>query len=577
MALSPEKERLLVTDGHILALGGPGSGKTYIALRKAEHEIGASKLKPGQHILFLGFARATIARVAQQAIKFVAKEHRSALEMNTYHGFAWSIIRSHGYLLNTAKPIRLLPPHDASSRLGTFDPSTREAEKVRLFKEEGLLHFDFFARSAWELLFNSKPLARIISSAYPTIILDEFQDTDPFEWKLIQALGVHSRLIALADADQRIYEFRGADPKRIGEFVSTFQPAQFDFGTENNRSNGTDIAQYGNDLISQRNKSKTYQNVTVVKYPFRKAPLHHGYLKWHTISACQRLRKTGKVDWSIAILVPSKQLMLDVSEYFSEEQAYSTGKLPLLFHEVAVEAHGPYLAATLIAKILESGPNKVSVAEGMIAALRSHLQGRKGEKSPAQGELSLIGALGDYIGAQKVSVKSKPHKRVVEECMRIAEIRLSMKLTGDPEQDWKLVQDVLDGSSAKEFKTIANDAKYLRLLRKDSTLRSRMSEAFRRDGDYRRVSRLLQDALLQEHFSASTRKLQGIQIMNIHKSKGKEFDEVIIYEGSFQRILWSGANDKQKAQALLALRVAVTRAMSKAVILTPAKEPCPFV
>lgn len=66
MALSPEKERLLVTDGHILALGGPGSGKTYIALRKAEHEVDASKLKPGQHILFLGFAR---AKVRLRAVK----------------------------------------------------------------------------------------------------------------------------------------------------------------------------------------------------------------------------------------------------------------------------------------------------------------------------------------------------------------------------------------------------------------------------------------------------------------------------------------------------------------------------
>lgn len=65
--------------------------------------------------------------------------------------------------------------------------------------------------------------------------------------------------------------------------------------------------------------------------------------------------------------------------------------------------------------------------------------------------------------------------------------------------------------------------------------------------------------------------------MNIHKSKGKEFDEVIIYEGSFQRIVWAGANDKQKAQALLALRVAVTRAMKKTLILTPEKEPCPFL
>jgi DNA helicase-2/ATP-dependent DNA helicase PcrA len=577
MALTPEKEKLLECEKHILALGGPGSGKTYIALRKAEKEINAGKLKPGQRIIFLGFARATIARVAEQAIKLVAKDHRAALEMNTYHGFAWNIIRSHGYLLKTAKPIRLLPPHAASSRLSTIPAAAREAEKLRLLSDEGLLHFDFFARSASELLSKSKALNKIICDAYPLIILDEFQDTDPFEWQLIQTLGARSRLIALADADQRIYEFRGADPKRIGEFISKFKPEQFDFGSENNRSNGTDIAQFGNDLISGKNKNKKYKDVTVVKYPFRKAPLHHAYLKWFVIEACKRLRNSGKSDWSLAVLLPSKQLMMDVSDYLSEEQTYSKGKLPRLSHDVAVEAQGPFLAATVIAKLLEGGSDKVFIAEQMINSLRSHIQGRKGDKSPAQGKLDLLGALGDFVGVKKMAVKRKPHRIVVDECIRIAEHRLTLKFTGDPEQDWRQVQSLLGGSTCKEIKTIAEDAAYLRLLRKGASLRSKMSEAFRRDGDYRRASRLLDDALMQEHFASSTRKWNGIQVMNIHKSKGKEFDEVIIYEGSFQRILWSGANGNQKAQALLALRVAVTRAMKKTVILTPQKEPCPFL
>ncbi|HEV8334441.1 MAG TPA: hypothetical protein VGQ22_23670, partial [Steroidobacteraceae bacterium] len=41
-----------------------------------------------------------------------------------------------------------------------------------------------------------------------------------------------SRLIALADAQQRSYEFRGADPRRISEFVSAFDPDTFDFAGE---------------------------------------------------------------------------------------------------------------------------------------------------------------------------------------------------------------------------------------------------------------------------------------------------------------------------------------------------------
>jgi DNA helicase-2/ATP-dependent DNA helicase PcrA len=66
--------------------------------------------------------------------------------------------------------------------------------------------------------------------------------------------------------------------------------------------------------------------------------------------------------------------------------------------------------------------------------------------------------------------------------------------------------------------------------------------------------------------------------MTIHKSKGKEFDEVIIYEGSYQgRIIRANASERDIAQARLALRVAVTRAMKRTTILTPARDACAFL
>lgn len=66
--------------------------------------------------------------------------------------------------------------------------------------------------------------------------------------------------------------------------------------------------------------------------------------------------------------------------------------------------------------------------------------------------------------------------------------------------------------------------------------------------------------------------------MTIHKSKGKEFDEVIIYEGSHQgRIVRASASEREIAQARLTLRVAVTRAMKRATILTPKNNVCVFL
>ena len=58
--------------------------------------------------------------------------------------------------------------------------------------------------------------------------------------------------------------------------------------------------------------------------------------------------------------------------------------------------------------------------------------------------------------------------------------------------------------------------------------------------------------------------------MTIHKAKGKEFDEVIVFEGAHVgRLVRDNASDRDIEQARLALRVAVTRARSRTTVLTP--------
>jgi DNA helicase-2/ATP-dependent DNA helicase PcrA len=199
-----KRDRIVERAGHLLVLGGPGSGKTHIALLKAGARIQAESLAPWQSILFLSFARATVARLAEKATELVRSEGRKQLELNTYHGFAWNLLRSHGYLLQANRTIKLLPPPEAASHLSTFPKADRDTEKERLFTDEGILHFDLFARKAAQLLSRSERLCKIICGAYPVIDLDEFQDTNEDEWKMIQTFGIHSHLIALADADQRI-------------------------------------------------------------------------------------------------------------------------------------------------------------------------------------------------------------------------------------------------------------------------------------------------------------------------------------------------------------------------------------
>jgi DNA helicase II / ATP-dependent DNA helicase PcrA len=97
LVLCDQRRRLLETDGNLLVRGGAGSGKTTISLVKACVDLTAGKLGASGKALFLSFARATVARVAEQATAMIPRAQMSRIEINTYHGFAWSILKSHAY------------------------------------------------------------------------------------------------------------------------------------------------------------------------------------------------------------------------------------------------------------------------------------------------------------------------------------------------------------------------------------------------------------------------------------------------------------------------------------------------
>jgi DNA helicase-2/ATP-dependent DNA helicase PcrA len=212
LVLCDQRRRLLATDGSILVRGGAGSGKTTIALAKACADLAADKLGPSGKALFLSFARATVARVAEQATATIPRGQMSRIEINTYHGFAWTVLKSHAYLLSARLGVSLLLPAQARDRLAGLDGDARVARQRQLFDEEGLIAFDLFPTLLTELFARVPVLARAYGGAYPLIIVDEFQDTNAEEWAMISQLGGHSRLIALGDPKQSIYDFKAADP-----------------------------------------------------------------------------------------------------------------------------------------------------------------------------------------------------------------------------------------------------------------------------------------------------------------------------------------------------------------------------
>jgi len=566
--MSPEKRRFFAAEGNLLAMGGPGSGKTHAALMKAHGIISSGALRPAQKAVFLSFARPTVARVLEKAVQLVGREALQQLEVSTYHSFAWNILRSHAYILNGRRVVELIAPPQAAAHLALVPSAQHEAEKQRLFDEEGRLHFDLFARTLARLFEQAPTLRSIYADSYPVIILDEFQDTNADEWAMIQQLGAASRLIALADPEQRIYEFRGADPRRLQEFIDRFGPDVCDFAGENHRSNGTDIAAFGNDLLTGANRGRSYNNVVVATHGFRRGIGPHYALKTQVLKALQRLREVP--DCSLAILVPSRALMGQVSDYLSA----AVDRLPALNHDVALDSEPPALAAVAIASLLDAGDDRQR-RDRLLVALTSHILGRRGTRNVPEGDVKFARALSSFRLTARVAGRLR--ELAVAECTRIAAESLRLTLSGDPAQDWLQVRALFLNAACERLRTIADDAKYLRLLHRGAALRTSLGELWRSQASYAGATEAVRAALLQEHFAVALQEPRGIHLMTIHKSKGKEFHEVIIYDGAFHRLLVDATDERRVSQERLALRVAVTRAIRRATVLTPETDRCLFL
>jgi len=562
LILCDQRRRLLATDGNILVRGGAGSGKTTIALAKACADLNEGKLGTSGKALFLSFARATIARVAEQATATIPRAQMARIEINTYHGFAWSILKSHAYLLCARPGVSLLLPAQARGRLAGLSGQARRARQRQMFDEEGLIAFDLFPSLVAELFEAVPVLARAYGGAYPLIIVDEFQDTNADEWAMISRLGEASRLMALGDPKQRIYDFKGADPRRFDEFIAAFQPTMFDFKGENRRSAGTDITLFADAMLTGAFRPAPYAGVTLEAYPGQSLrPLKQAILQ-----VARRLR--GRSEWSLAVLVPANVLAASIFDYMGKAE-HGLPRYPV---EILVSAEGPMLAGELIALLLEPHGPEVPLGALVLEALAAFEVGRN--ESASATAIAKAGKLRKAARAVRERGDSGYGARGVAADVRQLLVTIAaLELTGDPMTDWRAVRAAIGGSARAELQTVAKEARHMRLLRRGAQIEARLAEAWRTHGAYRDACHLLHAAVMEDQFAATGRPHLGVTVMTIHKAKGKEFDEVIVFEGPFQRYLRVGGAEAERS-ARFNLHVAATRARTNVTIMTPARDPC---
>jgi DNA helicase-2/ATP-dependent DNA helicase PcrA len=225
--------------------------------------------------------------------------------------------------------------------------------------------------------------------------------------------------------------------------------------------------------------------------------------------------------------------------------------------------------------------------EKFIHLVCNYFHGRGGE-SPTKADLdqaeNIQKAYSDYISRKNQGKDIRAKSILIPILEGYQSVRRN-NLTGDPDSDWNAVRQTLEMSNCSRLKLAAEDVRNIRILDRGTQLRQALSLDWRENGCYENSLSIVQRAFVKEHFSASTKPESGVVVMNMHKAKGKQFDEVIIFEGwprrvrgkivaNPDRIVWDNLPANCNGQARQNLRVSVTRGKLGTTILSPAEDLC---
>ncbi len=557
MALTIDSKRQLILDceSNLLVIGGPGCGKTTIALAKAYKYLQEKDLNRGQKVLFLSFSRNARTRILQSAEDFPEyKKFGRKLYVQTFHAFFLEIIKTHCYLLGTPKKINIVPPHDEDALKGSRknDDKTWIEEKENQFYSEGKIVFDKFSEVALQLISKSKRIHNTLSKTFPLIIVDEAQDTDTEQWEFVKKFNAHSQLLLLGDLDQQIFDYReDINPERINDIKNELSPLEITLQSENYRSPNTEILQFAKDILKNTPRPSNYKGVTTLIYPPQADKRDIWIRKSIGILIKQIKKETGATPKSIAILCPWAKGVKMISN------ALRSNEIP---HRVQFDETSTNLSSRMIACLMEPIIDNKQHLLFLLHILKDF--------SNAKGSVNDFKKYSSWIDKTQTNTniagKIIPYLKLL-----IEEIR-NTKLTGNPARDWKFIQYKLLSCELSEIKSFISHSEFLIAYNRGKVIMRDLTRTWVEYGAYIDARGVLQRAIIEAQISSDTLSEDGINVMTTYKSKGKEFDGVIIFQNEYTAPLELRGDDENLKRSRKLFLVGVTRARHHVFILRQA-------
>jgi len=258
-----QQEAAAFLEKPVMVYAGPGSGKTRVLTCRIAYLIGEGLVSEPFQVLALTFTNKAADEMNDRIEKLIGSL-KGRVWAGTFHSLCHRILRAYGsYIglapgftivderdkaeliedcLEKARRANSLSPLTALEEIGRFKngmmlpeqlknaPNDRTRMLAEVFADyqkrltnNGMVDFDDLLLLTIRLFQEYPVLCRIYQDAFPHILVDEYQDTNVAQMEFLKLLAARAQsLCAVADDDQSIYLWRGAQPENIRTFCEHF-------------------------------------------------------------------------------------------------------------------------------------------------------------------------------------------------------------------------------------------------------------------------------------------------------------------------------------------------------------------
>ncbi|PCG20645.1 UvrD-helicase domain-containing protein [Brachyspira sp. G79] len=253
-----QKEGILHKGSPLLLLSGAGSGKTLVITKKIAYLINELETPP-ENIMAVTFTNKAAYEMKERVCALVPDIKPSRLFIRTFHSACLRILKENAHFLGYKSNFLILDEGDKLSVIKRIMKEEKVPKSItpkminkfisslknnmddgiifdrdifeNVYKKyteyelnENVMDFDDLILNTIKLFEQEKKVLNFYRNRFKYVLVDEFQDTNPQQYKLIKLLtqNADNDLTVVGDDDQSIYAFRGADVLNILDFEKDY-------------------------------------------------------------------------------------------------------------------------------------------------------------------------------------------------------------------------------------------------------------------------------------------------------------------------------------------------------------------